>query len=70
MRLRLVLQATLANAQYTLWDLTPALGTAEVLARWYEANPPEKVYDWKRVAYVHYVRGNTRRRSGCRGCSG
>lgn len=61
-RLRLVLQATLANAQYTLWDLTPALGTAEVLARWYEANPPEKVYDWKRVAYVHYVRGNTRRR--------
>lgn len=61
-RLRLVLQATLANAQYTLWDLTPALGTAEVLARWYESNPPEKVYDWKRVAYVHYVRGNTRRR--------
>lgn len=61
-RLRLVLQASLANAQYTLWDLTPALGTAEVLSRWYEANPPEKQHDWKRVAYVHYVRGNTRRR--------
>lgn len=61
-RLRLVLQATLANAQYTLWDLTPALGTCEVLAQWYEANPPEKRHDWKRVAYVHYVRGNTRRR--------
>lgn len=61
-RLRLVLQATLANAQYTLWDLTPALGTSEVLARWYEANPPVKRFDWKRVAYVHYVRGNTRRR--------
>lgn len=61
-RMRLALQATLANAQYTLWDLTPALGTSEVLARWYEANPPEKTYDWKRVAYVYYVRGNTRRR--------
>lgn len=60
-RLRLVLQATLANAQYTLWDLTPALGTSEVLADWYEANPPAKRHDWKRVAYVHYVRGNTRR---------
>jgi len=62
LRLRLVLQATLANAQYTLWDLTPALGTAQVLADWYEANPPEKDFDWKRVAYVYYVRGHTRRR--------
>lgn len=62
LRLRLVLQATLANAQYTLWELTPALGTCEVLARWYEENPPEKTYDFKRVAYVHYVRGHTRRR--------
>lgn len=61
-RLRLVLQATLANAQYTLWDLTPALGTAEVLADWYESNPPTRPHDWKRVAYVFYVRGNTRRR--------
>ncbi|HBS29660.1 MAG TPA: hypothetical protein DEB06_09480 [Phycisphaerales bacterium] len=61
-RLRLVLQASLANAQYTLWDLTPALGTSEVLARWYASNPPEKQHDWKRVAYVHYVRGNTHRR--------
>ncbi len=61
-RIRLVLQATLANAQYTLWDLTPALGTTEVLARWYEANPPTRPHDWKRVAYVHYVRGNVRRR--------
>lgn len=60
-RLRLVLQATLANAQYTLWDLTPALGTCEVLARWYEGNPPAKRHDWKRVAYVHYIRGNTHR---------
>lgn len=62
LRLRLVLQATLANAQYTLWELTPALGTAEVLAKWYEANPPTKNFDWKRVAYVHYVRGHTHRR--------
>ena len=60
-RLRLVLQASLANAQYTLWDLTPALGTAEVLADWYEANPPTRDVDQKRVAYVYYVRGNTRR---------
>ncbi|HVZ94054.1 MAG TPA: hypothetical protein VG797_06050 [Phycisphaerales bacterium] len=62
LRLRLVMQATLANAQYTLWDLTPALGTAEVLARWYEQNPPTKSFDWKRVAYVHYIRGHTHRR--------
>ncbi len=61
-RIRLVLQATLANAQYTLWDLTPALGTTEVLARWYDNNPPTRPHDWKRVAYVHYVRGNVRRR--------
>ncbi len=61
-RLRLVLQATLANAQYTLWDLTPALGTAEVLCRWYDENPPIKAFDWKRVAYIHYVRGNVHRR--------
>lgn len=62
LRLRLVLQATLANAQYTLWELTPALGTTEVLARWYEQNPPTRSFDWKRVAYVHYVRGHTHRR--------
>ena len=61
-RLRLVLQASLANAQYTLWDLTPALGTCEVLARWYDSNPPAQRHDWKRVAYVYYVRGNTHRR--------
>jgi len=61
-RLRLVLQATLANAQYTLWDLTPALGTCEVLAKWYEMNPPERDIDHKRIAYVLYVRGHTRRR--------
>lgn len=62
LRLRLALQATLAHAEYTLWDLTPALGTCEVLAKWYESNPPERPLDRKRVAYVHYVRGNTRRR--------
>lgn len=62
LRLRLVLQATLANAQYTLWDLTPALGTCEVLTEWYKKNPPQKSFDWKRVAYVQYVRGHTHRR--------
>jgi len=62
LRLRLALQATLAHAEYTLWDLTPALGACEVLARWYEGNPPERPLDRKRVAYVHYVRGNTHRR--------
>jgi len=59
---RNMLRAALANAWYSLWDLTPALGTAEVLVKWYEANPPERRLDWKRVAYVHYVRGNTLRR--------
>ena len=62
LRLRLALQATMAHAEYTLWDLTPALGTSEVLVNWYAANPPERGVDAKRVAFVHYVRGNTRRR--------
>ena len=62
LRLRLALQATMAHAEYTLWDLTPALGTSEVLANWYEENPPERGVDWKRVGFVHYIRGNTRRR--------
>jgi hypothetical protein len=59
---RNILRADLANAWYSLWELTPALGTAEVLADWYESNPPERKVDEKRPAFVHYVRGNTRRR--------
>ena len=59
---RNILRADLANAWYSLWDLTPALGTAEVLASWYDANPPERDVDRKRPAFVRYVRGNTRRR--------
>ncbi|MCA9312038.1 MAG: hypothetical protein KDA21_12575 [Phycisphaerales bacterium] len=59
---RLILQANLANAQYTLWDLTPALGTTQVLAEWYEANPPGTPRDGMRPAFVYYVRGNTHRR--------
>lgn len=59
---RNILRADLANAWYSLWELTPALGTAEVLADWYESNPPERRVDEKRPAFVHYVRGHTRRR--------
>lgn len=60
--LRNILRADLANAWYSLWDLTPALGTAELLAQWYEQNPPTERRDWKRPAFVYYVRGNTHRR--------
>lgn len=56
------LRAVLANAWYSLWDLTPALGTCEVLASWYELNPPVGDVDRKRPAFVHYVRGHTHRR--------
>ena len=56
------LRAVLANAWYSLWELTPALGTAELLANWYEKNPPKTDLDWKRPAFVHYVRGHTHRR--------
>jgi len=59
---RNILRADLANAWYSVWDLTPALGTTEVLASWYESNPPEKTVDQKRPAFVYYVRGNTHRR--------
>jgi hypothetical protein len=60
--LRNILRADLANAWYSLWDLTPALGTAELLVQWYEQNKPTERRDWKRPAFVHYVRGNTHRR--------
>ncbi len=56
------LRAVLANAWYALWDLTPALGTAELLVQWYDANPPLNDVDQKRPAFVRYVRGNTHRR--------
>lgn len=59
---RNILRSTLANAWYSLWDLEPALGTAELLANHYESNPPERDVDHKRVAFVHYLRGNIRRR--------
>lgn len=62
LRLRLALQATMAHAEYTLWDLTPALGTSEVLVNWYAENPPDRPADLKRVGFVYYIRGNTRRR--------
>lgn len=62
LRLRLALQATMAHAEYTLWDLTPALGTSEVLVNWYTENPPERPADRKRVGFAYYIRGNTRRR--------
>ncbi|MEQ8850627.1 MAG: hypothetical protein RIB32_02470 [Phycisphaerales bacterium] len=61
-RYRLILQANLANAQYTLWQLTPALGTAQVLADWYASNPADETESEKRLAFVQYVRGNIRRR--------
>jgi len=59
---RNILRSTLANAWYSLWDLEPALGTAELLANHYESNPPQRDVDHKRVAFVHYLRGNIRRR--------
>lgn len=59
---RNILRSTLANAWYSLWDLEPALGTAELLANHYQSHPPERDIDQKRVAFVHYLRGNIRRR--------
>ncbi len=59
---RNILRADLANAWYSLWDLSPALGTAEMLVDYYEANPPEQRVDFKRPAFCLYVRGHTRRR--------
>lgn len=61
-RLRRIMQANMAAAQYALWDLTPALGTADYLAKWYQQNPPESVLDEKRPAFVNYLRGHIHRR--------
>jgi hypothetical protein len=58
---RNILRADLANAWYSLGDLSPALGTAEMLVAWYDQNPPERSVDRKRVAFVRYLRGNIRR---------
>lgn len=58
---RNILRADLANAWYSLGDLEPALGTVEMLATWYDENPPERPVDRKRVAFVRYLRGNIRR---------
>lgn len=58
---RNILRADLANAWYSLGDLTPALGTAELLASWYDEHPPERPVDRKRIAFVKYLRGNIRR---------
>ncbi len=58
---RNILRADLANAWYSLGDLAPALGTAEMLVAWYDQHPPEKPVDRKRVAFVRYLRGNIRR---------
>jgi hypothetical protein len=58
---RNILHADLANAWYSLGDLAPALGTAEMLVTWYDQNPPARSVDRKRVAFVRYLRGNIRR---------
>lgn len=60
--IRNILKADLANAWYSLWELTPALGTSELLVQYYEENPPTKDREWKWPAYGYYVRGNTHRR--------
>ncbi|MBL0927189.1 MAG: hypothetical protein IBJ11_05990 [Phycisphaerales bacterium] len=61
---RNILRADLANAWYSLYDLTPALGTAQLLAEHYEAHPPaaDKPVEHKRPAFVYYVRGNVFRK--------
>ena len=61
-RTRNALRAGLANAWYSMWELAPALGACEVVIAYYEKNPPDKKVDWKRRAFVRYVRGNVRRR--------
>jgi hypothetical protein len=60
---RNILRADLANAWYSLWDLTPALGTRRDAGGPLRGEaPPEERVDWKRVAFCLYVRGHTRRR--------
>jgi len=60
--LRLKLQGNLANAYYTLWDLTSAMGVAEMLVQWHRENPPDSPGRARRAAFARYVRGNTHRR--------
>jgi tetratricopeptide (TPR) repeat protein len=59
---RLRLQGNLANAYYTLGELSPALGIAQVLVEWHRENPTNDPKKKRRTAFAHYVRGHAHRR--------
>jgi hypothetical protein len=56
---RLQLQTNLANAYYTLWDLSSAHAHSQIVLEYYEQNPPREPLERKNQAFAHYVRGNT-----------
>lgn len=59
---RLRLQGNLANAYYTLGELSPALGIAQVLVEWHRENPTTEAKKKRRTAFAYYVRGHAHRR--------
>ncbi|MCA9286106.1 MAG: hypothetical protein KDA22_12855 [Phycisphaerales bacterium] len=60
--LRLMLQANLANAHYTLWHLVEARAVARDLLDHFEECPPTTRLERVTHAFAHYVRGNATRR--------
>ncbi len=59
---RMQLQANLANAHYTLWELDSAIAHAHVVVEWFRSSPPTDEIDRKTEAFTYYVRGNAFRR--------
>lgn len=61
-QLRLMLQANLANAHYTLWHLVEARAVARDLLDAFEETPPSTRLERVTHAFAHYVRGHATRR--------
>ncbi len=58
----LMLRSNLANAHYSLWNLTEARTIANEIIAELDSREPEHPNDELTLAYALYVRGNTRRR--------
>src|SRR5262249_114755 len=59
---RISLQGNLAHPYYSLWDLTSACGTTQVVLDYFNAKPPKTRAQRAAEAFGYYVRGHAQRR--------
>ncbi len=57
--IRLRLESGLANAHYSLWNLTEARAVADSIVRWYENNPPDGQWQRTTATFAREIRGLT-----------